>query len=109
MNRLLVGGNGDIQVVIIIKWNKQGNNVYGFLELYRLNQQGISCLEQRETIFPAPEGQGAPQQQLCVTRSELFGRSFVPGTTGANILPLDVDWLRQIACEQFGAMGLVPA
>ncbi|KAJ5405254.1 hypothetical protein N7465_006538 [Penicillium sp. CMV-2018d] len=55
MNKLLIGGNGVIKAVIIIKWTRQGNStVGGILELYRNDRQGIPKLEQREAIFPAP-------------------------------------------------------
>ncbi|KAJ5799613.1 uncharacterized protein N7518_001681 [Penicillium psychrosexuale] len=108
MNKLLVGGNGDIRAVIIIKFTQQGVNVSGFLEVYRLNSQGIPYLAQDETVFPTPQGQAAAQQQVRVTRSELFGKFLVPGMTGADILPLDVDWLRSICRSQIALMGLVP-
>ncbi|KAJ5380901.1 uncharacterized protein N7496_003329, partial [Penicillium cataractarum] len=56
MNRLLVGSNSDIRIVIIIKWNRQPNNVTvsGSLELYRTDSQGFPRLDQTVMIFPVP-------------------------------------------------------
>lgn len=70
MNRLLVGGNGDIKIVIIIKWTKERNgHISGILELYRIDRQGIPRLEQTEVIFPMPAGD--PPQPLNIRRGEL--------------------------------------
>lgn len=57
MNRLLVGGDGDIQAVVLVKWTKHANSqVDGFLGLYRRDRQGMPQLQQREIIFPEPTG-----------------------------------------------------
>ncbi|KAJ5371163.1 uncharacterized protein N7496_007255 [Penicillium cataractarum] len=55
MNRLLIGGNGDIKIVILVKWTKHANQtVSGILELYRLDPQGMPRLCRTEIIFPMP-------------------------------------------------------
>jgi len=43
MNIWLVGGNGDVKVVILIKWNKIGRSdrVRGFVEVYSLDPNGM--------------------------------------------------------------------
>jgi hypothetical protein len=49
MNLLLVGGNGSIKVVIIVKWTKlQGGRVSGTVELFMRDRNGIPRLEQSE-------------------------------------------------------------
>lgn len=49
LNILLVGGNGDIKVVIIIKWSKlTGYRVSGVAELYKCDRNGIPVREQSE-------------------------------------------------------------
>ena len=53
MNIWLVGGNGDVKVVILIKWNKIGRSdrVRGFVEVYSLDPNGMPKLRQTEVLF----------------------------------------------------------
>ena len=53
MNIWLVGGNGDVEVVILIKWNKIGRSdrVRGFVEVYSLDPNGMPKLRQTEVLF----------------------------------------------------------
>jgi aryl carrier-like protein len=49
MNLLLVGGNGSVKIVIIIKWTKlQGGRVSGTVELFMRDRNGMPRLEQSE-------------------------------------------------------------
>ena len=50
MNLLLVGGNGDIRAVTIIKWklNRRTRVVSGFVELYVRDRQGMPVRRQSE-------------------------------------------------------------
>jgi hypothetical protein len=54
---LLIGGNVEIKVVILVKLMKHANNgVTGTLEVYKNDRQGVPIRTQIETIFPAPPG-----------------------------------------------------
>lgn len=108
MNRLLVGGNGNIKIVIIIKWTKEKNgHVSGILELYRNDRQGIPRLQQTEVIFPMPAGD--PPQPLNIRRGELYGTAIQPGRNPNDILPLLVRNLRFHARINLDRMGLFHA
>jgi hypothetical protein len=49
LNMLLVGGDGSIKVVIIIKWSRHApNRVSGVAELYKCDRNGIPVRDQRE-------------------------------------------------------------
>jgi hypothetical protein len=49
MNLLLVGGNGSIKVVIIVKWKElQGDRVSRTIELFMSDRNGMPRLEQSE-------------------------------------------------------------
>lgn len=50
MNLLLVGGNGDVRAVAILKWNlnRPTRLVSGFVELYVRDRNGIPVKRQRE-------------------------------------------------------------
>lgn len=106
-NRLLVGGNGDIRIVIIIKWNRQPENVSvsGSLELYRIDSQGFPRLDQTIIIFPVPSS----TENVRITRRELFGKSILSGRDPNDVLALDVDRLREISRDSLAILGLVPA
>lgn len=68
MNRLLVGGDGAIKVVILVKWTMHANNkVSGVFELYKNDRQGIPRCTQREVDFPMPTGD--PPQPLDIRRA----------------------------------------
>lgn len=108
MNRLLIGGNGEIRAVIIVKWTRHANlHVDGLLELYRLDRQGMPRLQQREIIFPMPAGN--PAQQLDFERRELCGGQVQAGRNPHTILPLLVRDLRIFARDAMTKQGLIPA
>ncbi|KAJ5570795.1 hypothetical protein N7535_004455 [Penicillium sp. DV-2018c] len=89
MNRLLVGGNGDIQAVILVKWTRRANSqVDGFLEVYKRDRQGMPQLQQRKIIFHEPAGN--PPQSLNFTRREICGGQVQAGRVPTTILPHSV-------------------
>ncbi|KAJ5436213.1 hypothetical protein N7445_007098 [Penicillium cf. griseofulvum] len=114
MNLLLVGGDGDIRAVAILKWdlNRQTSVVRGFVELYVRDRQGMPVRRQREEIFPAPRAPTAPQR-LELTRQEVFGPflSPDPGRTQPpnDTVYLELDTLRTVASEALARMNLLPA
>jgi hypothetical protein len=56
MNTWLVGGNGDVKVLILLKWNIIGtpDRVRGFVEVYSLDSSGMPRLRQTEVLFKTP-------------------------------------------------------
>lgn len=56
MNTWLVGGNGDVKVLILLKWNIIGtpDRVRGFVEVYSLASSGMPRLRQTEVLFKTP-------------------------------------------------------
>ncbi|CEO60493.1 hypothetical protein PMG11_05118 [Penicillium brasilianum] len=106
MNKLLVGGNGDIKAVILIKWTQHSNQtVSGILELYRLDRQGIPKLDQTEIIFPMPAGD--PLQPLDIKRRDLY--LVPPGRNPNEVFPLNIRELRVFARRNLAAEGYQPA
>ncbi|KAJ5425384.1 hypothetical protein N7465_000454 [Penicillium sp. CMV-2018d] len=77
MNQLF-GGNGDVRVVAILKWNLNRRTILlsGFVELYVRHRNGILVKRQREEIFPVPTGTGT--RRLALTRQEVFGHRLTP-------------------------------
>ncbi|KAJ5591464.1 uncharacterized protein N7459_001833 [Penicillium hispanicum] len=106
MNRLLIGGNGAIKIVILVKWTKHANNsVSGVLELYRNDRQGIPRLAQTEMIFPMPTGD--PPQPLDIRRCDLYS---VQSPRNPNeVFPLTINRLRYHARISLAKLGYVPA
>ncbi|PLB52288.1 hypothetical protein P170DRAFT_434086 [Aspergillus steynii IBT 23096] len=108
MNLWLVGGNGDVNAVILLIWalEEQGssNRVGGSAEVYVRDRQGMPVLQQRVQIFPVSK-----HQSLQISRRLLFGRTVFPGRNPDELLDLDLPGLREVAkiCMEF--MGLVPA
>ncbi|CAP79912.1 Pc12g02850 [Penicillium rubens Wisconsin 54-1255] len=100
MNLLLVGGNGDIRAVAIIKWklNRRTRVVSGFVELY--------------DIFPAPTETTTPQR-LDLSRQKAFGPSLLPDPARAqppnDMVYLEVEDLRTVARRALDRMSLFPA
>jgi hypothetical protein len=65
MNKLLVGGNGAIKIVLLVKWTKHSNNsVTGVLELHRNDRQGIPQLRQTKVIGTVPVDMNDIQDKL---------------------------------------------
>jgi hypothetical protein len=106
MNKLLVGGNGAIKIVLLVKWTKHSNNsVTGVLELYRNDRQGIPQLRQTEVIFPQPAGN--PPQPLDIQRCDLYPAR--PPRNPNEHFPLLVNRLRYHAQISLTRQGYVPA
>lgn len=106
MNRLLIGGNRAIKIVILIKWTKHANNsVSGVLELYRNDRQGIPRRTQTEIIFPMPAGD--PPQPLDIRRCDLYPVQS-PRNPNENF-PLVISCLRYHARINLAKEGYVPA
>jgi hypothetical protein len=57
----------------------------------------LHLLKTKKHIFPVPEGISPGTQSIRLTRRMFFGRSVRPGASPGNILPLDLDNLRDIA------------
>ena len=111
INSWLIGGNGFVKAVIILKWHRVGhtNAVGGHAELYTLDTDGIPCLMQEETIFPAPPLEQAQAQAIRLTRGILFGGTSPPGRKNPNdIFTLRLESLRSAARPSLAFMGLVP-
>ncbi|KAJ5781471.1 uncharacterized protein N7518_009954 [Penicillium psychrosexuale] len=107
MNLLLVGGDGSIRVVIIIKWRKLQGCVSGTVELFERDRNGMPILQQSETIFPRPANGNS--QQLEIRRRDIFGPALPAGSNGNDILYLNIEQLRSYAVESLHFMNLVPA
>ncbi|OOQ84017.1 hypothetical protein PEBR_32413 [Penicillium brasilianum] len=106
MNKLLIGGNGDIKIVIIVKWTKHTNQtVSGILELYRLDPQGMPRRYQSEIIFPMPAGD--PLQPLNIKRRDLY--LVPPGRNPHEAFPFNIRLLRYIARDNLAIEGYTPA
>lgn len=54
IRKLLIGGQGHITAVIIIKWYRRSRGVAGVVELWRLDVNGNPLKEQDAVIFPEP-------------------------------------------------------
>ncbi|OJJ78968.1 uncharacterized protein ASPGLDRAFT_40355 [Aspergillus glaucus CBS 516.65] len=105
----LKGGVGNIQVVIILKWNADSERkVKGDIELYDLDNVGnircISC----EAIFPCPPAEVAATQNISLTKDQLFGPNLSLARNDASTIDLNVDGLREIAAEYIGHQGYTP-
>lgn len=106
MNRLLIGGNGAIKIVLLVKWTKHANNsVSGVLELYRNDRQGIPRRTQTEIIFPMPAGD--PPQPLDIQRRDLY--PVQPPRNPNEDFPLLISRLRYHARISLAREGYVPA
>ncbi|KAJ5289864.1 uncharacterized protein N7443_010117 [Penicillium atrosanguineum] len=106
MNRLLIGGNGAIKIVILVKWTKHANkSVSGVLELYKNDRQGIPRRTQTEIIFPMPAGD--PLQPLEIRRCDLNPVQS-PRNPNENF-PLVISRLRYHARISLVKEGYVPA
>lgn len=122
MDLSLVGGNGSINVVIIVQWSRLQERVSGTVELFVRDKNGMPTLQQSEVcsrymtifsmlipvvqpIFPRP----AAPNNLSIKRRDLFGPALVPGRNGNDTLYLDLERLRNYATRGLGFMNLVPS
>lgn len=124
MNLLLIGGHGAINIVILVKWYKNGANVSGVTELYSRDKSERPILRQQEVcykflfeayrililiqlIFPRPIP--SSPQYLQISRRDLFGPALLPGRNGNDRLSIDIEMLRTYAIEALNIMNLSPA
>ncbi|KAB8258961.1 hypothetical protein BDV32DRAFT_64079 [Aspergillus pseudonomiae] len=114
MNLLLVGGDGDISAVVILKWSLNRNTmlVEGAVELYVRDRNGMPVRRQREVIFPAPPQTQNPQR-LELTRKEIFGPHLLadPARNGPPnaMVYLEISHLRLVATRALQLMTFTPA
>ncbi|KAJ5622583.1 hypothetical protein N7528_005815 [Penicillium herquei] len=110
MNLLLVGGEGAIKIVLLVKWTRiQGNLVSGTIELFARDRDGMPRLRQSEVIFPRPPNATAITQRLGIRRRDIFGPALLPGRNGNDTLHLEIEALRSHATRALGFMNLNPA
>ncbi|GAB1196995.1 hypothetical protein APSETT444_006276 [Aspergillus pseudonomiae] len=108
MNLLLVGGDGDISAVVILKWSLNRNPmlVEGAVELYVRDRNGMPV------IFPAPPQTQNPQR-LELTRKEIFGPHLLadPARNGPPnaMVYLEISHLRLVATRALQLMTFTPA
>lgn len=105
MRQLLIGGQGHITAVILIKWNKRRAGVAGTVQLWQLDVNGNPSKEQDAQIFPEP---AFPQPPITVTRQMLFGAALIQGRTPSDIFSLSPDDLRTEARVAMAKQSLVP-
>ncbi|CAG8891849.1 unnamed protein product [Penicillium egyptiacum] len=114
MNLLLVGGDGAINAVVILKWqlNRPATLVSGFVELYVRDRRGMPVCRQREDVFPIPPQTQTPQR-LELTRREVFGPHLLPDPTRNGppnaMVYLEINQLRLVATRALQRMNLRPA
>ncbi|PGH23550.1 hypothetical protein AJ80_02330 [Polytolypa hystricis UAMH7299] len=109
MKLWLVGGNGAVHAVLLLKWTKVTgtNSVKGEVELYTRNNQDTPILQHTETVSPVPP-QTNSTQQITLTMGMVFGSGILPGSNPNHQLTLEIVGLRGCAAEAMGRMGLVP-
>ncbi|KAK9364823.1 hypothetical protein V1509DRAFT_613100 [Lipomyces kononenkoae] len=106
----LRGGQGFVQVILIIKWTANANKrVKGDIEVFDLDIDGNPRLLQHEIIFPAPDLALALSQHITVTRHQLFGPNQPAGQNRAQFTHLSLNDLRVIAARNMGNDGYTPA
>ncbi|KAL2865355.1 uncharacterized protein BJX67DRAFT_182698 [Aspergillus lucknowensis] len=111
MNLWLVGGNGAVKAVIIVKWGRVGstNQVKGTAELYTLDPAGMPIRRQSEQVFPEPPPPQARAQEFSFTRRLLVGTAVFQGRNADDVFTLKIDELRRNARDALSLMGLVPS
>ncbi|PLB47188.1 hypothetical protein P170DRAFT_412890 [Aspergillus steynii IBT 23096] len=94
---LLIGGEGEIQVVFIARWriHADGVHVSGILEVY--------------VIFPRPLDGTGQNDVVKVTRRQLFGRNSVDNHDPNDIFEYSLEGLRRLATMFMARMELAPA
>lgn len=105
MRKLLIGGQGHITAVILIKWYRRSHGVGGVVELWRLDMNGNPLKDQDAVVFPKPP---APQPPISVTREQLFGSAILPDRSPHDIFPLSLDELRTAARLEMAKQNLTP-
>ncbi|KAK9236492.1 hypothetical protein V1525DRAFT_213415 [Lipomyces kononenkoae] len=106
----LRGGQGFVQVILIVKWTKIADKrVKGDIEVFDLDVAGNVRLLQHEIIFPAPDLALALSQHITITRHQLFGLNQPAGQNRAQFTHLSLNDLRVIAARNMGSDGYTPA
>ncbi|OXV09244.1 hypothetical protein Egran_02989, partial [Elaphomyces granulatus] len=92
MRLWLIGGQPEVQVVIVLRWSKLTGNpterIKGIFEVWERNSTNMPYLKQEGIIFPVPLN--AALDIIPITRAQLFG----PGHVLAGRNPTDVWNLR---------------
>ncbi|KAK9481637.1 hypothetical protein V1527DRAFT_486426 [Lipomyces starkeyi] len=106
----LRGGQGFVQVILIVKWTKIADKrVKGDIEVFDLDAAGNIRLLQQEIIFPALAPALAASQQITITRRQLFGPNLPAGQNPDQVTHLSLNDLRVIATRNMGNYGYTPA
>lgn len=106
MNHLFLASNGDIKVIMLVKFRKlTGNRAKGHVEFYRRDRNGIPDLQQTEIIFPAPN---PPVTQIFNLKAHEFLGGYCTTARANNNIPIDIDLLRNRARRALARMGLTP-
>lgn len=111
INLWLVGGQGQVKATIILNWQRvrNTNTVRGRAILYKLDRNGMPCLQQDIVIFPAHPPIQAASEQLILSRREVFGDNILQGRNPNDQLVFSIDLLREKARGALELMGLSPA
>ncbi|KAJ9363747.1 hypothetical protein C8Q69DRAFT_482032 [Paecilomyces variotii] len=113
MRLWLVGGEPDVQLVIILRWSKISGTpiqrVKGKYEIWERDTANTPYCKDSGAIFPPPPANLGPQV-IPITRAQLFGPAHIfPGQNGTDIWNLRVDLLRTWASKAINRMGYIPA
>ncbi|KAJ5966150.1 hypothetical protein N7481_012864 [Penicillium waksmanii] len=106
INRLIIGGDGETNIAILMNWRQRVNGVTGIIEVYRRDNTNIPQLLHREDIFPRPDPPTV--SMIPIRRVDLFGRSLLTGSNPNDVLNLDLEILRNVATLGLHRMGLSP-
>ncbi|EEP76894.1 predicted protein [Uncinocarpus reesii 1704] len=105
----LVGGAGQVQLVLLVKWTKMpGNRVKGVIESWDLDPAGNERLLQEEIIYPRSQA-GSVNQVIRIARGQLFGTRLPAGQDPNDNYGLFVSNLRNISSFSLQFDGFSPA
>ncbi|KAE8421571.1 hypothetical protein BDV36DRAFT_292218 [Aspergillus pseudocaelatus] len=110
VNLLLVGGNGAVKRVFIVKWTKHSDDyhVSGFIKVFKLDRNEMPIQEGPiHTIFPAPSN--SQDQRISIRRKDFFAESPYANINPNGMLDYPIDPLRKIAALNLDRMGLTPS
>lgn len=127
MNLWLLGGQGKVSAVLILKWEKIGQSTSpayvglrkstpwthreyrsaANLRYYSEIPANFKLILTPKPIFPAPPSSG--QQSIRIIRRALFGSALPPGRNGSDSFLMNLDELRNVAAQALSLVGLVPA
>ncbi|KAK2795256.1 hypothetical protein FQN52_006186 [Onygenales sp. PD_12] len=109
MRLWLVGGAGQVCLVLLFKWTKMpGNYVKGVVESWDSDPTGNERLLQTEIIYPIPNS-GSGNQVIRITRGQLFGAMLPTGRKRDDIYGLSVSNLRHKSNISLQRDGYRPA